>query len=305
MKLGISIQEALLTADPVGRRHLLGRVAEAGLDHVTFGDHLSFHGGIGFDGLVSATAALCAEDTLDVLVGVYLAGLRHPVATARMLSTISQLAPGRLVLGVGAGGEDRSEISNAGVDPKTRGRRLDETLEVLRRLATGESVDHRGEFFTLSEARILPAPVPRVPIVIGGSGDAAVRRTAAIGDGWLGIFCSPRRYQDTVRRIRAAVDGRSPSWFGLSMWCGFASDGGRARELLGARMESLYRLPAAKFEHVTAAGTPEAVAEQLAPYLAAGAVHLTLVPVAASVDEALEAAAEVRRLLLATSVTAG
>src|SRR5207245_6881097 len=98
------------------------------------------------------------------LIGVYLAGLRHPMVTARQLATISQIAPARLILGVGVGGEDRSEISNAGVDPATRGRRLDETLEVLRQLATGEAVDHRGQFFSLSNARILPPPDPRVPL---------------------------------------------------------------------------------------------------------------------------------------------
>ena len=307
MKLGISVQESLLTADPAARRSILAHVTDAGLDHVTVGDHLSFHGGVGFDGLVSATSVLCTDDDLEVLVGIYLAGLRHPVATARQLSTISQLAPGRLVLGVGVGGEDRSEISNAGVDPRTRGRRLDETLGLLHRLATGDSIDHEGEFFTLAGARIRPAPEPRIPLVIGGSGDAAIRRTAEYGEGWLGLFCSARRYRDTVQQILAATDRRrsAPTWFGLSMWCGFGRDGDLARGLLGRRLESLYNLPAAKFQHVTAAGTPEQVAERLAPYLEAGARHISIVPVAESPDDAIEAVAEVRRLLLASSVTTG
>ena len=144
-------------------------------------------------------------------------------------------------------------------------------------------------------------------MVIGGSGDATIRRTADLGDGWLGLFCSPRRYRDTVERILAAAEGRrtAPNWFGLSTWCGFASDATRARELLGGRLESLYRLPAEKFRHVTSAGTPAMVAEQLAPYVEAGAKHLTVTPVAASVDEAIEAVAEVRQLLLAASVATG
>jgi alkanesulfonate monooxygenase SsuD/methylene tetrahydromethanopterin reductase-like flavin-dependent oxidoreductase (luciferase family) len=302
MKLGISVQDSLLTADPAARRSVLAHVADAGLDHVTVGDHLSFHGGAGFDGLVSATSVLCTDDHLEVLVGIYLAGLRHPVATARQLSTISQLAPGRLVLGVGVGGEDRSEISNAGVDPSTRGRRLDETLGLLHRLATGDSVDHEGEFFTLAGARIRPAPEPRIPLVIGGSGDAAIRRTAKYGDGWLGLFCSARRYRDTVQQILTAAD-RQPTWFGLSLWCGFGPDSESANGLLGRRLESLYNLPAAKFQHVTAAGTAEQVAERLAPYLEAGARHITIVPVAESPHDGIEAVAEVRRLLLASSVT--
>ena len=307
-KLGVAVNEALLIPDPAARRRILDHIAVAGLDHVTTGDHISFQGGTGFDGLASATSILAAHDTLAVLVGVYLAGLRHPMMTARQLATISQIAPARLILGVGVGGEDRSEISNAGVDPVTRGRRLDETLEVLRRLATGEAVDHQGQFFSLSNARILPPPEPRVPLVIGGSGDAAVRRTATYGDGWLGIFCSARRFGETVERIRDATAelGRpAPWWFGLSMWCGLGSDGDRARELLGRRMQALYNQPPERFQHVTAAGTPVQVAEKLAPFVAAGAEHLTIVTVADSVHDGIDLAAEVRRLLQAEFAPVG
>ena len=307
-KLGVAVNEALLIPDPAARRRILDHIAVAGLDHVTTGDHISFQGGTGFDGLASATSILAAHDTLAVLVGVYLAGLRHPMMTARQLATISQIAPARLILGVGVGGEDRSEISNAGVDPVTRGRRLDETLEVLRRLATGEAVDHQGQFFSLSNARILPPPDPRVPLVIGGSGDAAVRRTATYGEGWLGIFCSARRFGETVERIRDATAelGRpAPWWFGLSMWCGLGSDGDRARELLGRRMQALYNQPPERFQHVTAAGTPVQVAEKLAPFVAAGAEHLTIVTVADSVHDGIDLAAEVRRLLQAEFAPVG
>ncbi|MDX6249766.1 MAG: hypothetical protein QOF10_3126, partial [Kribbellaceae bacterium] len=144
---------------------------------------------------------------------------------------------------------------------------------------------------------------PRIPLIIGGSGDAAIRRTAKYGDGWLGLFCSARRYRDTVQQIVTAAD--RPTWFGLSMWCGFGTNNDDAGELLGRQLESLYNLPAAKFQHVTAAGAPEQVAERLAPYLEAGARHITIVPVAESPHEAIEAVAEVRRLLLASSVTTG
>jgi alkanesulfonate monooxygenase SsuD/methylene tetrahydromethanopterin reductase-like flavin-dependent oxidoreductase (luciferase family) len=301
-KLGVAVNEALLVPDPAARRRILDHIACAGLDHVTTGDHISFQGGAGFDGLVSATSILAANDALRVLIGVYLAGLRHPLVTARQLATLSQIAPARLILGVGVGGEDRGEIANAGVDPATRGRRLDETLNVLRKLATGETTDHQGEFFSLSNARILPPPDPRVPLVIGGSGDAAVRRTAAYGDGWLGIFCTARRFGETVERIRdATAESRrpAPSWFGLTMWCGLGSDAGRARELLGRRMQALYDQPPERFQHVTAAGTPEQIAEQLVPFVGAGAEHLTIVTVADSVHDGIDLAAEVRRLLQA------
>jgi alkanesulfonate monooxygenase SsuD/methylene tetrahydromethanopterin reductase-like flavin-dependent oxidoreductase (luciferase family) len=307
-KLGIAVNEDLLIPDARERRRILDHIADAGLDHVTTGDHISFHGGHGFDGMLSAMSMLSSNDTLKVIIGVYLAGLRHPMVTARQLSTISQIAPGRLVLGAGVGGEDRSEVSNAGVDPATRGRRLDETLDVLRRLAGGEAIDHEGEFFSLADARIIPAPDPIVPLVIGGGGEAAIKRTAAYGDGWLGIFCSARRFAETVGQIREATAelGRpDPSWFGLNMWVGLGKDGDRARTLLGERMTALYNLPPEKFQNVTAAGTPEEVAEKLAPFVAGGAEHLTVITVAESVHQGIDLAGEVRSILQAEFAPVG
>jgi alkanesulfonate monooxygenase SsuD/methylene tetrahydromethanopterin reductase-like flavin-dependent oxidoreductase (luciferase family) len=300
VEVGVSVHESVLVRDVAARRALLDRVAAAGLDHVTVGDHVSFHDGTGFDGLVAATAALCAHDRLPVLVGVYQLALRHPMVVARQLASIAQLAPGRLVLGVGAGGEDRSEVTNCGVDPATRGRRLDESLGLLRQLATGAPVDHKGEFFTLDHATVLPAPDPAVPLVVGGGSDAAIRRAAELGDGWLAMFCSARRFarsrEDVVeRRAEAGKDG--PGWFGLSVWCGLHENGATARTVLGEHMQALYRLPPEKFANVTAAGTPEQVAEWLAPYVEAGAGSISIVPAARSVEAGVELAGEVRRLL--------
>src|SRR6266700_1169757 len=107
-KLGVAVNEALLIPDPAARRRILDHIAGAGLDHVTTGDHISFQGGTGFDGLVSATSILAANDTLKVLIGVYLAGLRHPVVTARQLATISQRTPAWPPRHEGAGWTRRS-----------------------------------------------------------------------------------------------------------------------------------------------------------------------------------------------------
>jgi alkanesulfonate monooxygenase SsuD/methylene tetrahydromethanopterin reductase-like flavin-dependent oxidoreductase (luciferase family) len=206
---------------------------------------------------------------------------------------------------VGVAGEDRSEVSNAGVDPATRGRRLDEALMLVRRLTAGEEVTFSGEFFRLEAARILPPTQPPIPIVIGGRGDAAVRRTAALGDGWLGMFCSARRFAETRQQILDAAaahrPGPAPSWFGLSVWCGLGASASQARELLAAKMERLYRLPYGKFQHLAPAGTPPQVAEFLHPYVEAGARHITLVPAAQCVEEAIDAAAEVAALLRAAT----
>jgi alkanesulfonate monooxygenase SsuD/methylene tetrahydromethanopterin reductase-like flavin-dependent oxidoreductase (luciferase family) len=299
LEVGVSVHDSLMQADPERRRELLDGVEAAGLDHVTLGDHISFHGGSGFDGLIAATAVLATHDRLRVLLAVYQLALRHPLAVARQLASLSQVAPGRVTLGVGVGGEDRSEISNCGVDPASRGRRLDESLVVLRQLASGEAVDHDGEFFRLDSAAILPPPVPAVPLVIGGSGEPAVQRAAAVGDGWVGIFCTARRFAETRTRIldEAARLGRSVDWFGVSVWCGLDDNAVTARDRLGREMQALYQLPSEKFAHLTAAGPPQQVAEYLAPYVEGGANVVSIVPVAGNAAQGVAMAGEVRRLL--------
>lgn len=284
------------------RARLLDRVAELGLDHVAVGDHVSFHGGSGSDGLISAAALLATRSDVDVLLGVYLLALRHPLLAARQLVDLEVLAPGHLVLGVGVGGEDRSEVSNSGVDPGTRGRRLDESLTIVRALLRGETVTHDGEFFTLRDARVLPAPGREIPVVIGGRGPAAVRRAATLGDGWLGIFCSARRFARTRLEVLEAASDRPrsrPPWFGLTVWCGLDDDERMARELLAERLTTTYRIPFSAFEHLAPAGRPDQVAEWLLPYVEAGAVSLTLLPVGRDPEAVLGHAATIRSLLTA------
>src|SRR5499426_4817929 len=122
-----------MVAGPLARRReLLERARRAGLDHVFVADHVSFHTGFGMDGLVRAASLAALEPELAVHVGVYLLALRHPVPVARQIATLCESAPGRLVLGVGVGGEDRHEVEVCGVDPATRGRRTDEALTVVR-----------------------------------------------------------------------------------------------------------------------------------------------------------------------------
>lgn len=299
--LGISVHDSLLNADPNTRRAVLDRISSAGLDHATVADHISFHGGTGFDGLISASSVLSTHDQLSVIVGVYQLALRHPMLAARQLASISEIAPNRLTLGVGVAGEDRAEISNSGINPATRGRRLNEALELIHELATGKTVTHQGEFFQLDQAQILPAPNPRVPIIIGGKGDAAIRRTAKYGDGWLGMFCSARRFKDTKQRIlTAAQDLRresTPDWYGLVVWCGLDANTSRAQNMLANKIESLYRLPYEKFQHMAPAGSPAQIAEWLAAYVTAGAKNITIAPAAASVEAGIDAVAEVRERL--------
>jgi alkanesulfonate monooxygenase SsuD/methylene tetrahydromethanopterin reductase-like flavin-dependent oxidoreductase (luciferase family) len=269
---------------------------------VCVGDHVSFFVGAGSDGLISATSMLAAHASLPVYVGLYLLPLRHPVPVARQLATIAQFAPGRLRLGVGIGGEDRHEIEVCGVDPGTRGRRMDESLEVLRGLAEGVPVTFDGEFFSLRNAVILPAPSPPVPLIVGGRSDAAVSRAARLGDGWLGIWVSPRRFASVVEQItREAHDaGRDPHGFehALNVWCGFASTRDAARDHLAPQMQRFYQMPFEPFERYSPYGTPEDVAEFLHPYIDAGCSMFNVIPCASDPETAVSAVSELRQLLI-------
>ncbi|WP_191907838.1 LLM class flavin-dependent oxidoreductase [Nocardioides cynanchi] len=279
----------------------LAALSSAGLDHVVTADHVSFRVGAGRDGLIDA-ATLLATGDLPVYVGLYLLALRHPVLVARQLSTLAESAPGRLVLGVGVGGEDRHEVEVCGVDPRTRGRRTDECLAVLRGLLAGDPVTHHGDFFDLEEALVLPAPSLPVPIVVGGRSDAALARAARFGDGWLGIWVSARRYAEVVSRIAELADaeGRGEvAWrHGLNVWCGLGADPTEGREHLAAAMTALYGLPFEAFARWSPSGSPEDVAAFLAPYVDAGVRDLNLICPGRDRAAVLTRVAEVRRLLL-------
>jgi alkanesulfonate monooxygenase SsuD/methylene tetrahydromethanopterin reductase-like flavin-dependent oxidoreductase (luciferase family) len=301
LSVGTSVHDQVLSVPAAQRRALLGRIADAGIDHVVVADHVSFHGGTGFDGMVGAATALATEDRIDVLIGVYQLALRHPMTVARQLASLNEMAPGRLTLGVGVGGEDRSEVTNCGVDPASRGRRIDECLGLLRRLATGEVVDHDGEFFRIESGAVLPAQKPEVPILIGGKSEATVRRTVEHGDGWLAMFVSARKFAEFVDVIaaKAAEAGRPvPDKHGFEVWCGLADDAATARDCVAEKMQALYKLPFEKFERLCPAGTPKQVADFLRPYVESGARSLSLVPCSPSWEAGVDAVAEVRSLLV-------
>jgi alkanesulfonate monooxygenase SsuD/methylene tetrahydromethanopterin reductase-like flavin-dependent oxidoreductase (luciferase family) len=279
----------------------LDRIAESSIDHVCVGDHVSFHVGAGADALIDATSLLTHFAQLPCYVALYLLPLRHPVLVARQLASVAELAPGRLVLGVGIGGEDRHELEICGVDPRTVGRRMDECLQILRALSDGKPVSFEGEFFSLQDALIVPAPAPAIPLIVGGRSDAAVRRAGRFGDGWLGIWVSPRRFGSVVEQVaeHAGYAERDAGSFehAINVWCGFGATREAARAPLAAGMQSFYQMPFEPFERYSPYGTPEDVAEFLHPYFEAGCSAFNVIPCASDHETAVGAVEELRRLL--------
>ena len=117
---------------------------------------------------------------------VYNIGLRHPFAVARAVTTLDVISGGRVEFGIGASWLE-AEWEAVGLDFATRGRRVDESIEVCQRLWSEELVEHHGEFFDFGPVMFEPKPVhsPWPSLHIGGDGPAAVRRAALVGDGWI------------------------------------------------------------------------------------------------------------------------
>jgi len=294
----------LLDRGPAAASTYLTSLADAGLDHVCCGDHVSF-AGTGFDGLVQATALTMLHPALPVHVGIYLLPLRHPVLVARQVADVERLAPGRLVFGVGVGGEDRREVAMCGVDPASRGRRMNECLAIVRELVATGSSDFHGEFFDIQQATIAPRPARPTPIIVGGRSDAAIRRAGRLGDGWLGIWNSPRRYAEAIdmAAAEAAAIGRAdpPTRHAMQVWCGFADSKPSARDCLAPAMQRFYGLPFERFERYCPYGTAEDVAEFIAPYVEAGCTEFNLIPQAPDDETAVAGTATVRALLAKNS----
>jgi len=282
------------------RRKVIDLVVDTGIDHVFFADHVSFRVGHGHDGMVVAAAVANLHPTLGIYIGVYLLPLRHPIPVARQLANLAEMAPGRVSFGVGVGGDDRHEVEICGVDPRTRGKRTDESLQIIRKLLAGETVDHRGEFFSFEQARIVPMPDPPIPVYVGGRADAALRRAGRYADGWLGIWCSSERYAESLAIFEKAAQEAQRKIqpdHGIQLWVGVGKDRDQAASLVGPAMEGFYRVPFEKFSRYTPHGTVSDIVDFLAPYLEAGCRHFNLTPVAAHAEEGIEAIGEVRERL--------
>ncbi len=153
------------------------------------------------DPWVTLTALGMATKELHLATNIYLAALRDPFTAARAVAASSIFTQGRVCCGVSAGWI-KEEFEIRGLDFHTRGRRLDETIEVMRKLWTGETVSHQGEFFSFDDALASPAPLGRVPVWVGGASKAALGR-AARNDGWLGVPMMADQLIETIEGLYA------------------------------------------------------------------------------------------------------
>ncbi|HCG69358.1 MAG TPA: LLM class flavin-dependent oxidoreductase [Gammaproteobacteria bacterium] len=305
LKFGLAPPSNFWNLDWQQRQAAVAQILDAGFELMFMADHVSFRNGSGTDGMVECAALSQLHPKLGVMTGIYLLPLRHPLPVARQLASIASVAQGRMIFGVGIGGEDPHELEICGVDPRRRGLRANESLAIIRSLLAGETVTFEGKEFNVQEALIRPTPKSPIPIVVGGRSDAALTRTAKFGEGWLGVWCSANRFAQAVGSVaeQAQALGRNDvDWMhGYQPWIGMDwQDGKAAHASVKAGMEAFYRIPFEKFERYTPSGTPAQVAEQLAPYIESGARLFNIKVCARHTEEEValgaELVSEMRRL---------
>ena len=154
------------------------------------------------DPWVAIGAMAARTERIRLVSNIYLMALHDPFTAARMIATASVLSGGRVICGVSSGWL-AEEFELAGVDFKSRGRRLNEMIDIARKLWTGEPVAHEGEHFQFPEVRISPAPSEPIPIFAGGASRPALRRVVERCQGWLGLWYSLEEAVAKAQEVRA------------------------------------------------------------------------------------------------------
>ena len=267
---------------PEGFRPLVEHIDRLGFEVFWAGDHVEAPFPIMEPLMQLAQAAvLCPE--LTVGTGIYLLPLRHPVPVAKQVATLDLLTGGRLIFGVGIGGEFPNEYAACGVSPSERGARLDEALPILRRLWSGPADAHQGRFFELPPVHLQPGPARPggPPVWCAGRADAALARIGRLGDGWLAYVVTPEMFAQGLGKIMAAAEaaGRELTRVGtgVMLFARIEDDYEHALDIAAADLSERYamdfRRPAARY---AALGRPADVARTIDGFRAAGVRHISL-----------------------------
>jgi probable F420-dependent oxidoreductase len=276
MRVGVQLS----LKPPAEQFELVQRIEALGFESVWTGDHVSFHGPI-HESLTLLATFVPITRRLRLGTAVYLLALRAPAIAAKATASLDVLSGGRLIFGVGVGGENPKEFEVCGVPHRERGARVTEAIDVVRTLWRDTPASFQGRFTRFENVSIDPKPVqrPGPPIWIGGRSDAALTRAGRQGDGWVSYVVQPERYAQSVEKIRAAARaaGRALDGFAFAH-LGFITVGRDWESAKAVWVAHLSRRYAQDFEPLARKygiiGTPEQCAEQLARFEAAGCNYL-------------------------------
>lgn len=258
------------------------RTEELGFDVLGCGEHVMFHGPIG-NTFVQLAAAAGATEHIRLMSTIALLPLYPATLAAKMGAVLDVVSNGRYLCGIGIGGEFPPEFEACGVPVRERGARTTEAMQVIRRLWNEREVTFHGRFNTLNDITLDPPPVqrPGPPLWVAGRKDAAMRRAALHGDGWMPYMYTPEQLAESMQTIAglradnpvAAADFQH----GIFIFSAVHADGDTARKMAAERLGRQY---AQNFENLVGKyaliGTPAECRQQLREYVDTGATLFML-----------------------------
>ncbi|MEJ0020842.1 MAG: TIGR03619 family F420-dependent LLM class oxidoreductase [Acetobacteraceae bacterium] len=239
LQLGIHLPHAGEQATPaLIRRHAM-RAEAQGFEDVWVSEHIIVpraqfpRSPLFYDPVVTLSYVAAVTERVKLGTTVLVLPMRHPLPLAKELASLHNMSNGRLILGAGVGWLE-PEFAALGVPFKERGRRMDEGIAMMRAVWEQDPVTFETKYIPakIVDMTMLPQPVSRIPLWIGGSSDVALKRTARIADGWHGSRETPEETAPIVARLRAERPGDD---FTISMrlhWNG--KDQGELRDKLAA-----------------------------------------------------------------------
>ena len=264
-----------------------------GYESIWFGDHVAFTSPIQ-DALTQIAHASAYTRKLTFGSAIYLLPLRHPGPVAKTVATLDHMCGGRLIMGLGIGGEFPNEFALSGVPVTERAGRLAEGIEVMRKLWTGEPVSHEGKYFNFPEVQMQPAPLQPggPPIWLGGRQKPALKRAGRLADGYISYVVSPEMYREALDTIAEGAEeaGRTIERFdaGHLLFARIDDTYEKALDTAAGHLSVRYGMDFRRAtERYCAVGTADDVAEKLAAFHAAG-MRYFVVDMIGSDEERLE-----------------
>jgi probable F420-dependent oxidoreductase len=254
------------------------------------------------DPLTLLTHAAAVTSRVRLGTAVLLFAFRNPVLVAKTAATLDYLSGGRLTLGVSLGGRDY-EFASQGVPIKQRVSRLRENLSVMRKLWTEQHVTVHGRYYHLEQVNMEPKPVqkPSIPILMGGSVDAVLKRSAEEADGWIaGSRGTAETFRQAWQKVEAYARavGKDPATLesGKLLYIDVGEDRAQCRENLRAFTHAYYG-PQYDVDTTGIFGSPKECAAKIQDFIDAGAKNIVLAPIGLDVGQLRRLAREVVPLL--------
>jgi probable F420-dependent oxidoreductase len=259
------------------------RAEDVGIDSIWLSDHIVSRQP---DLDISCIMAMFAARTKKIKMGPSVLTLpaRDPVQVAKTYATLDYLTGGRgrVIMAVGLGSDPRDCLA-CGINPDERAKRMEEGVQVMRKLWAGPHVTHEGKFYKFSDVTITPRPVKgSLDIWIGGNSDLAIKRTARYGDGWFPSFVTPERFKEGMAKLQeyGRQYGReiNPREAGVLIFTHLNDNRSRAQEVV-QQFLSGFQLPAEAMLARCAIGSAQECIEKIQSYVNVGCSKFVLWPI--------------------------